>query len=320
MNAADGCAAPPPPPARTGLIAAALIAVLLIAAGVVVVLGTLERAVPGQATAAPAPDRPEAGDCLLDDPLGLDDDEYFSADGPLPTLRTARCDGTRYGEVVSVGAGTGRQSSAGDVAEQRCWSAAHGYLGVPDPATTYLERVPVADVWSVVIGPDARQRAAGQDWSACVVHLPPTGTYRAMTADHSLRGAWERPADGHLFSMCLDDESAQSPVPCEWTHAAEHVSYWSGDPGAPQESGLADCRADAIDALGSSVALDRGDLAVTVGYSRYADSDEGELIIGPEAVTADGDYFVDCMLIAGQAGRQLIGPLRGLGDAPVPLR
>ncbi|HEY7815968.1 MAG TPA: hypothetical protein VIC62_22175 [Nakamurella sp.] len=315
---------PSPPPAtrRIAVLIAVTLALVLLAA-VVVVLSIRGAAVAGRAVAAPAPDRPGAGDCLLDDPLGPAFPALVNADEPLPVLRTAPCDGTRYGEVVSVGAGTDQESADRDGTHEQCWSAVHGYLGVPHPATADLRRIPVADVWSVLIGPDERQRAAGQDWSACVVHLPPTDSGNGLTTDQSLRGAWERPADAHLFSTCVD-EGTLDPLPCEWAHGAEHVSYWSGDPTEAQESALADCRTDAVEALGSPAALDRGELAVTLVNSRYADSDadsdDGELIVGPEAVTADGEYFVDCLLVPAQAGRELTGPLRGLGDEPVPLR
>ncbi len=322
---AAGMPAPPPgpPPAtkRAGLTAALVGAVALAVLGVVLVVGTGDRAVPGRATALPAADPPQTGDCLLEDPLDLGDDDPLDTGDRLPALRTAACDGTRYGDVVAVGAATGRRSTSGDISDDRCWSAAHGYLGAPDPTTTFRQRIPVSDVWFVVIGPDERQRAAGQAWSACVVHLPPDGvSAAAMTTDHSLRGAWDRPTDSHLFSYCLDDPDTENPVPCVWTHGAEQVSYWDGDPTVSAESGLADCRTDAIEALGSPAALDRGELAVTLVTSRYADPDGDELITGPEAVTADGDYFVDCMVVPGQPGRQLTGPLRGLGDGPAPLR
>lgn len=325
---AAGMPAPPPgrpprPPAtgRAGPTAAVIGAVALAVLVVVLVVATGDRAVPGRAAVVPPPDPPQTGDCLLEDPLDLGDDDPLDTGDRLPALRTAACDGTRYGDVVAVGAATGRRSTSGDISDDRCWSAAHGYLGAPDPTTTFRQRIPVSDVWFVVIGPDERQRAAGQAWSACVVHLPPDGvSAAAMTTDHSLRGAWDRPTDSHLFSYCLDDPDTENPVPCVWTHGAEQVSYWDGDPTVSAESGLADCRTDAIEALGSPAALDRGELAVTLVTSRYADPDGDELITGPEAVTADGDYFVDCMVVPGQPGRQLTGPLRGLGDGPAPLR
>ena len=46
--------------------------------------------------------------------------------------------------------------------------------------------------------------------------------------------------------------------------------------------------------------------------SKY--DDDGELITGPEAASADGDYFLDCLLVPARAGQELVGPLRGLGE------
>ena len=296
-------------------IAVSLGVVLLVAAAVVLVTGN--TGVAGEAVAAPVSERPQAGDCLLDDPIGV---VYGSPGGSseLPALRTAACDGARYGEVVTIGAGTDQDTAADDGTQDQCWSAAYGYLGVPDPVTTDLDRVPVADVWPLLIGPDDRQRAAGQVWSACVVHLAPSKSDDGVTIDHSLRGAWARPEDAHLFSMCLVDGDSQDPINCAWSHGAEQISYAWGDSTQTPETATAACRADAVEALGSPAALDRGDLAVSVVASRY--DDDGELITGPEAASADGDYFLDCLLVPARAGQELVGPLRGLGEQSTPLR
>lgn len=298
------------------MIATSLGLVLLVAAAVVLVTGT--SGVAGEAVAAPVTDRPQAGDCLLDDPI----DAAFgtSASSELPALRTETCSGARYGEVVSIGAGTDPDRSYDDGTQDQCWSAAYGYVGVPDPASGRLDRVPVADLWALLIGPDERQRAAGQDWSACVVHLAPSESDDGVMVDHSLRGAWSRPDDAHLFSVCLVDGDSQEPISCGWRHGAEQISYAWGDPTQTPEALSAACRADAVEALGSPAALDRGDLAVSVVASRYADDGDGELITGPEAVTSDGTYFVDCLLVPARPGQELVGPLRGLGEQPTPLR
>lgn len=275
-------------------------------------------AVSGSAVASPPPGPPSGGDCLLEDPWAADDGHGWV--GPLPSMRVAACDGDRYGEVVTVGAGTDLDDMYDDGSWDQCWSAISSYLGLPYSTGSNPERYPVSNASPILIGPDVRQRAAGQRWSACVVALPPTGaTDAAPTLDHSLRGSWKRDDDGALFALCLDDDETQEPISCGRPHGFEQVSYWDGDAGRPAADDLADCRLDAVDALGSTGALDQGALQVVVVHSAF-DDDSGELLIGPGAQAAAGGFFVDCMLAPAQAERQLAGPLRGLGDDPVPLR
>lgn len=293
-----------------GIVAALLLVGVAVAAA-------RPGATSGTAMAAPPAGPPAAGDCLLEDPWVLDESDLDR--GPLPSLRVAACDGARYGEVVSVGAGTDLTDMWEDGTWDQCWGAIASYLGLPSATGSNPERYPVSNASPTLIGPDPRQRAAGQDWSACVVGLPPVGaTDAAPTLDHSLRGSWQRDDVGALFAVCLVDDDTQEPVSCGRPHGFEQVSYWDGDPDRPAADDLADCRLDAVDALGSTDALDTGALQVVVVQSAFDDS--GELITGPAATAVAGGFYVDCLLAPAQAERQLTGPLRGLGDGPVPLR
>lgn len=293
-----------------GIVAVVLIAGVLLAAA-------RPGAVPGTALAGPPPGPPAAGHCLLEDPWSLDESDLDR--GPLPSLRVAACTGARYGEVVSVGAGTDLDDMWDDGTWDQCWSAISTYLGVPSATGSNPDRYPVSNASPTLIGPDERQRAAGQDWSACVVGVPPVGAEDAAPAvDHSLRGSWNRDDDGALFALCLADDETQEPVSCGRPHGFEQVSYWDGDPDRPAEDDLADCRRDAVDALGSADAIDGGRLQVIVVHSAFDDS--GELVTGPQAQAVADGFYTDCMLAPTQAGQKLTGPLRGLGDGPVPLR
>lgn len=274
-------------------------------------------AAPGSAVAAPPPGPPAAGDCLLEDPWLSD--EAGRTRGPLPALRVAACDGARYGEVVTVGAGTDLSDMWDDGTWDQCWSAVVSYLGLPNSTGSNPDRYPTSSASPTLIGPDARQRAAGQDWSACVVGVPPAGeTDAAPAVNDSLRGSWQRD-EGRLFALCLDDDETQEPVSCGRPHGFEQVSYWEGDPDRSADDDAADCRRDAIDALGATDGLDSGALQVVVVHSAYDDT-SGELITGAPARAAAGGFTVDCMLAPAQAGRELVGPLRGVGDGPVPFR
>ncbi|WP_420120046.1 hypothetical protein [Nakamurella sp.] len=270
------------------------------------------------AGAEPAPP-PQVGDCLLDEPFGSAVMGGFGADDPLAALRLASCDGPRFGEVVSVGAGTDRLSAQQDGSLERCFDAGYTYLGMPDPRAADGGPTAASRAWPVLVGPDARQRAAGQDWSACVIGPPPQGGGPGSgQVDRALRDVWATPADRIFFALCLDDPDRQVPVGCRSGHRFEELAYWPGDPGRAADAVLADCRAVAADAIGSPAHLDSGALTVQVVNSTY--DDVAEQVVTGDAAVADPDgYIVDCLVSAGDGG-PLTGPLRGLGDQPVPRR
>ena len=301
----------------TGRRWAAVLGVVALLGGVVVWSAARPGSITGTAVAGPAPGPPAAGDCLLEDPWLADEADRTS--GPLPALRVAPCTGARYGEVVSVGAGSDLADMWDDGSWHQCWSAIDSYLGLPPTLGTNPDRRPMSSASPTLIGPDERQRSAGQDWSACVVGVPPDGVSDAAgRLNGSLRGSWNT-ADGARFALCLDDPSSQEPTSCGRPHAAEQVSYWTGNASRPAADDAADCRLDAIDALGSTDALDDGSLQVVVVDSTV-DDDTGEVRTGADVRSAASGFYVDCLLMPAQAGRELDGPLRGLADGPVPLR
>ena len=278
-----------------------------------------EPTTPGSATPAEPAPPPQVGDCLLEEPFGSAVMGGFGGAEPLAALRLAGCDGPRFGEVVSVGAGTDRASAQRDGALDRCFAAGASYLGLPDLWAGSGEPTPATRAWPVLVGPDAQQRAAGQDWSACVIGPPPQGGGPgAGQIDHSLRDAWATPADRTPFALCLTDPDRQIPVGCSSGHRFEELAYWPGDPGRSADAVLADCRAAVVQAIGSATHLDSGELAVQVVNSTY--DEDAERVVTGEAAVADPDgYVVDCLVAAADGGT-LTGPLRGLGDQPVPRR
>lgn len=301
----------------TGLRWAAVLGAVVLLSGAVVWTAVQPRAVAGNPVAGPVPGPPAAGDCLLEDPWLSDEADGTS--GPLPALRVAACRGARYGEVVSVGAATDLDAMWEDGSWDQCWRAIDAYLGLPQVVGTNPDRYPISSASPTLIGPDERQQAAGQKWSACVVGVPPGGPSDAAgQVDGSLRGSWHD-AEGARFARCLDGPDSQEQVACGRPHGAEQVSYSIGDTGRSPEAEAADCRMDAVDALGSTDALDDGSLQVVVVNS-ILDEDTGEVLTGAAARSAGSGFYVDCMLTPAQAGRQLDGPLRGLGNGPVPLR
>ena len=192
------------------------------------------------------------------------------------------------------------------------------YLGTPPPPPPDGSFVQVAGVGLSMLGPDARQRAAGQNWAACMVLKPISIDAAAPIAlDHSLQGAWQRKADSQLFAVCLDDATSPWPANCQGPHRFEVLGLALGTAGATQESVAAACRQLVIEALGSSAALDRGDLTTQVVPSRPPSNGDGTLITGPDAVTADSEYFNNCLTSPTDSARRLTAPR--LGDAAVPM-
>lgn len=285
----------------------------------VVVAAARGTVVAGRPIAPPVPKPPEPGQCLLDDPFAVGGDGYvlmLGSGDELPSARTTACVGARFGEVVALGAGTDFDTSFDDGTWEGCWDDATEYLGLPAPSVDSGRHGPSVNLMTTLVGPDVRQRAAGQDWSACVVHPASMGVVRGTTVDHSLRDAWSRAEDRRMLALCLNDETLQYPVDCREPHGAEQVSSRQGDPARAE--GADDCAADAVGALGSPAALDRGDLRVLALPTRW-DGRRGVHVTGPDAVSADEPYVVLCLLVPGDASRMLVGPVRDLGDGPVPL-
>jgi len=265
--------------------------------------------------AAPIQAAPRVGDCVMENPHDLGAGLHN-----LPVLRTGQCSGPRFGEVVFVvpdfTVPTGDTAPGPDP----CREHVDQYLGTPSPPPSDGSFIPVAGVMVALIGPDGRQRAAGQQWAACMVYLPISIDAAApITIDHSLQGAWQRPEDSRLFAFCIDDTTTPWPVNCRWTHHFEVLGIAVGTPGIPQESLDAACRQVVIEALGSSTALDRRDLITQVLPARPKPNNDGTLITGPDAITADSEYTNFCLTTPADGARQLTAPLRGLGDAAVPM-
>lgn len=299
-------------------------------AGIIVLAGLLvtllgvaavrDPRLPGNPTAAPVPAAPRVGDCIQENPHDRGSADLYRVKAPLAALRSGDCSAPRFGEVVSMAPGYPDGSEVPNTAIEQCFQQAYSYLGLPaPPLPAELPVGPAVSVWSVVVGPDDRQRAAGQDWSACVVFLPiSTDAAAPITIDHSLRGAWDRPEDSRLFGVCLAEVDSMIPANCSWPHRFEVISLSLGDPAASPESVQSECTRDVVAALGSPAALDRGEISVLVVPAR-PDPTGNKLLTGPAAVTAETGYVNNCMLSPTDPGKLLTASVRGLQDAPAPL-
>ena len=294
---------------RRLLGAAVLTGVLLV---IVVVAGVRGRTVAGEPTAQPIKAAPQAGDCVTENPHDLGANLF-----DLPAIPTGSCSGPRFGEVVFIVPEFTVPTADAPLSDP-CREPVDEYLGTPAPPLSDGSFVQVAGVEVSLLGPDSRQRAAGQNWAACTVFLPISIDASApITVDHSLQGAWQRRDDSQLFAICGDDATSLLPVGCRSPHDFEVLGLALGTAGASQDAVTAACRQVVIDALGSSTALDRGDLSTSVVPARPRPN--GELITGPDAITADSEYFNNCLATPTDGTKRLTAPLRGLGDAAVPM-
>jgi hypothetical protein len=138
------------------------------------------------------------------------------------------------------------------------------------------------------------------------------------TVDHSLQGAWHRPADSRLFAVCMDDPDTLIIGNCGSPHRFELVSLGPGDRPVAPESVQQACRQDAIAMLGSPAEFDRGDLTIQVIPARPDPNSGWVLITGAAAIAGDDAYVTHCLITPTDPTRRLAAALRGLHDARVP--
>jgi hypothetical protein len=289
-----------------------LVAVLLTLVAIAAVRGHTVAGVPA---ATPVQGAPQVGDCVTKNPYDLGADLY-----DLPAIRTGPCTGPRFGDVAFIVDDYVIPPADATAGPDPCSEHVDDYLGTPLPPPPDGSFVPVAGVPWTLIGPDARQRAAAQNWAACMIFLPISiDATTPLTVDHSLQGAWQRTQDSRLFAVCVDEIATLWAVNCRWPHRFEQLGVSWGTPGVTQQSLEAACRQVVVQALGSPAALDRGELTSRVVAARPNPNIGGNLITGPDAITPDSEYRNNCLATPAGGDRRLTAPLRGLGDAAVPM-
>ena len=163
------------PRQRAGLI---VISVVLVLVGVIA--GHRMQLVAGSAQAAPVPQPPAVGDCVVD-PIPVGVVLTAGSGGTVPSYPAQHiepCNGLRYGDVAAV-----IPSPAPTVAAPRsdgstlltdpnldgCLPSAQRFLGIVTATPAFGYWFPSLRTTLSLAGPSARQRAAGQHWAACVV-------------------------------------------------------------------------------------------------------------------------------------------------------
>lgn len=303
---------------------------------IAVVANLHPRPISGLAAGAPVPQAPAVGDCVLD-PLpdrswAYSDTQTVTPRTPVsvpsyPSQRMQTCGGARYGEVIVIISSPSRTEVEGtdeqgfwinDPNWESCYSAMQRYLGIPAK--------PLYATWSVssmttvaLVGPTARQLAAGQHWAACVVALqtpgewasanPPTPRYSG-TVREALHTGQHRDEIG-LCAASIDVRSGADTIRCGQPHPAEWLGF--GESGAhPRNRSDVDasCRQVAGQLTGLPDPTAGGLLSTVV----TATDSENAPVSGPQI---PAHSYLSCG-VTSTGGKNLKGSLLALGRQPIP--
>jgi hypothetical protein len=296
---------------------AGLVGVVAVLAAAVVV-AVADKTYPGSPVAAPPPPPPQIGDCIADPPPS-------SVDAvPLAFATTfVACGPVRRGEVAAMLGGV--DSATGGTAEgvDPCWDSAAPYLGLlPDGSlpglhTLWFHLSPLA---VGQVHPTDRQAAFGQHWVACVVY--PLSGADATAAPPSyrtpLRNVFDGAAPPVALAVCgrtTDPGWSPQLVDCSKPHRVEEFAATSTEGAGITQAQLdTDCRAIAARMMARSDPT-AGNL-LTVTADSFGLDPEGSFHAGLSHLPGSGSI---CRVTSTDPGRQLQGPVLGIGDGPVPL-
>jgi hypothetical protein len=163
---------------------------------------------------------------------------------------------------------------------------------------------------TTIIGPDARQLAAGQLWSACVLTYGSTGEILPQTVRGVVQGG-KVPAE---LSSCTAGGATvvRAPASCAAKHSVEVLAE-NDDQTATVQSLSRSCQELAARETGRASIADTAGLTVEVTIVVLT-------IDGPRlapAVPSDLPSTTWCAIRADN-GRSLTDSLRGVGDAAIP--
>ena len=218
-----------------------LLVVVLALIAAVIVPRVIGPGITGAAQAVPVPGPPKVGDCVTAsfDPTPM---VTSSTDSMIsyPDLTLGPCSGSRYGEVAALivhPAGViyptdddGNRSIDDPNEYGTCFPAAQRYVGLP---TAGLAPTTVNKFWwltarseDLLSQPSPRQRAAGQEWLACIVYLrsiDADGGMHAVAARGSLKGAISTGTGRDYLGVCpaTDDWMENTGGDCLAPHVGE---------------------------------------------------------------------------------------------------
>ena len=256
------------------------------------------------------------GDCVLQ-PFA-DGGGWSDPGGVYPSLRTGTCAGLRYGEVVAVVPDgltdfSAVTQTAADPSKgvqdtnplfSICTRKVTDYIGI-DPMTGSLPALfqtwfPPGVPETTVVGPNERQKVAGQRWLACAYDFPAT----APGSTSSLRDEFTSGRVPGVFARCRTSVDptypTYAPVACNIAHPVEEFGVLMEPATAQQQQ--TSCRQLVRHLTGMADPTDGGRLQIRV------------LVTPRVADAADPIYCV----LAAVGPHALKGPLLGLGSGPVP--
>lgn len=296
-----------------------LTGIVLLTLALVAVLSTSSWRARVVAGALVVPPPPAVGDCWTPLPTDPDVDAILASDR-VPPLTSQPCSGPRVGEVVAV-ENQQRSTPIG----RPCTSAAQSYLGVIAAPTRPVDVAAGATPWSspivptaVTFGPGPLQRAAGQQWSACVV----LGVgFPGQRFPGSVRGLARVGGSGFApYAVCSPAPVVHATVPCGTPHRYE-VFAEAYDLGPDEAASAASCREQVAQQTGLADPLADGRLAVELMPYAYDQTSGSESRVVPygEARASDGRGLI-CVVRPADPDARLTGTLHGIGDRPLPLR
>ncbi len=289
-------------------VTGALVLLVALLAGLVVPRVLHPSRVAGVASAEPPAAPLAVGDCLRD---GVPRARVNDRGAPVPTdtVVTVGCHDAHRAEVVLV---DDAADGTSDDVVRRCidelvdrWSLTGDGFAPWDPQL---------DIDLGLAGPDARQQAVGQRWTACVVG--PTQS----VLDRPLAAAPPGSGPPPEFASCSRTQAGSDSavtVPCTEHHSVETFGRRDLDAGAAdtQDELAAGC----VDLV--AAATGRQDLSgipdLTVETPVYAAfTGDSQPVIAPIPSDALGGWAT--CLVRTADGRELTASLRRLGDAPLP--
>lgn len=288
----------------------------------VVLHGAVGRTMAGTPVAAVVPPAPQAGACVVALSTAPSEGPLARIDYPYATFGS--CDGPKIGEVLDVDpaahefAGVTlddyqQQSSLCELSEV----AYVGSIGPFDPATITTPGIgwqAAVTVESLSIAPTPLQRAAGQQWTACVGATSDRSVYSG-----SLSSALTVGTLPPQFATCwralvssTEQQVTEPEVACSQPHSVEILATTQiTDPATTPAFIEQSCRGMASRALRTSDPTIGGRLTITA-YSMDGSSvlpvNQGNMLAG----------FTGCVASV-PAPLRLQGTVIGLGSKPLPL-
>lgn len=264
---------------------------------------------------------PAVGDCLLQPVRAAD--AAVNSRLQYPPVSTGPCRDRRYGEVVAVidsanvKEGTVSLAGTNDPNIVACINAVARYLGGPARLALGGGWQPVAATSTLAAGPTPQQRAAKQNWIACIQYIDPDGPRRFHSDDYrrtaTLAFSTNSPPPA-AFSTCLHTTASIDPdiVDCHRPHPAELFARASGT-ATISRLVLANSCALLVSQYTGIPATSSEQLTVEVNV--YGQN--GQLV--PDNEHTISDYTAMCIVVPA-AGGQLTGPLMDIRDRALPLR